>query len=75
MSTRHGSFPSALLIVRKIAPYTPTCIKKKKKTITVRLYEKENSTLDNIKKKYGISKSVQIETLIKKYAKKEYGEF
>jgi len=29
MSTRHGSFPSALLIVRKIAPYTPTCIEKK----------------------------------------------
>lgn len=28
MSTRHGSFPSALLIVRKIAPYTPTCIEK-----------------------------------------------
>jgi hypothetical protein len=50
-------------------------MKEEKKTITVRLYEKENSTLDNIKKKYGISKSVQIETLIKKYAKKEYGEF
>lgn len=33
MSTRHGSFPSALLIVRKIAPYTPTCIEKKKKTL------------------------------------------
>ena len=29
MSTCHGSFPSALLIVRKIAPYTPTCIEKK----------------------------------------------
>jgi len=28
MSTRHGSFPSASLIVRKIAPYTPMCIEK-----------------------------------------------
>lgn len=46
-----------------------------KKTFTVRLFEEENETLSRIKEKYGLSKSEVIETLIKKYAKEEYGSF
>lgn len=45
----------------------------KKKTISIRLFENEDEILNKIRKKYGISKSKQIETLIKKYAKEEYG--
>ncbi|HGH5575760.1 Cop-6 protein [Staphylococcus warneri] len=46
-----------------------------KKTVTIRLSPKEIETLNRIKKKYGISNSVQVETLIKNYARKEYGAY
>lgn len=45
----------------------------KKKTVSVRLFEDEDEILNKIREKYGISKSKQVETLIKKYAKEEYG--
>ncbi|GAA3726305.1 hypothetical protein GCM10022378_15190 [Salinicoccus jeotgali] len=49
--------------------------KREKKNITLRLFPEEDLVLEKIKKKYGISKSEQIETLIKKYAREEYGAY
>lgn len=49
--------------------------KSEKKTFTVRLFDEENEALNRIKEKYGFSKSDVIATLIKKYAKEEYGSF
>lgn len=46
-----------------------------KKATTIRLFQEENDVLDRIKLKYGISKSEIVETLIKKYARGEYGAF
>jgi len=42
---------------------------------TIRLLQEENETLNKIKNKYKISKSEIVGTLIKKYAKEEYGAF
>ena len=49
--------------------------KEDKKTISIRLFEQEDEALRRIKDKYGITKSEVVETLIKKYAKEEYGAF
>lgn len=49
--------------------------KEDKKTISIRLFEQEDEVLRNIKDKYGITKSEVVETLIKKYAKEEYGAY
>lgn len=49
--------------------------KKDRKTVSIRLDVTTNDILDKIKEKYGITKSEQVETLIKKYAKEEYGAF
>lgn len=49
--------------------------KEDKKTISIRLFEQEDEALRRIKDKYGITKSEVVETLIKKYAKEEYGAY
>lgn len=49
--------------------------KEDKKTISIRLFEQEDEALRSIKDKYGITKSEVVETLIKKYAKEEYGAY
>lgn len=49
--------------------------KKEKKNITLRLFPEEDVVLEKIKRKYGISKSEVVETLIKKYAREEYGAY
>lgn len=49
--------------------------KEQKKTVTFRLFESDDEILNKIRTKYGISKSEVIETLIKKYAKEEYGAY
>ncbi|CAC5903231.1 TPA: Cop-6 protein [Staphylococcus aureus] len=46
-----------------------------KKTVSLRLEENSDVILNRIKNKYGISKSEVVETLIKKYAREEYGSF
>ena len=46
-----------------------------KKTVSLRLEENSDVILNRINTKYGISKSEVVETLIKKYAREEYGSF
>lgn len=50
-------------------------IKKNKKSVTLRLEEDTDEIISKIKAKYGGTKSEIVETLIKKYAKEEYGSF
>lgn len=47
--------------------------KSSKKTVSLRLEESTDDVLNQVKNKYGISKSKVVETLINKYVKEEYG--
>lgn len=49
--------------------------KETKKTVSFRLEENTDDILNQVKSKYKISKSEVVETLIKKYAREEYGSF
>ena len=46
-----------------------------RKTISLRMQNETDDILNRIKDKYSITKSEVVETLIKKYAKEEYGSF
>lgn len=49
--------------------------KETKKTVSFRLEKNTDDILNQVKSKYKISKSEVVETLIKKYAREEYGSF